>query len=51
MKSESHRIPTTPALREYLATYCSNVMSMGVIISVEFVVEYVIDPGGWHRIS
>jgi hypothetical protein len=51
MKAKSHPAVTPSAGREYCTGYRCNLMAMGVIVAIEFVVYYVIDAGNRHLLS
>lgn len=51
MKSKSHELVAAPAVREECSRHRNNSMGMGVIFSVEFIVNHLINTGGGYFIS
>jgi len=51
VKSKSHPAVTAQAWREDCSRHCDNLMRMGVVVPVEFVMNHIVDTGGRYPIS
>ena len=51
VKTKSHRVLTTSAWREDCSRYRCDLMGVGVIVPVEFIVDHIVDTGCGHLVA